>query len=88
MANRATNGNRRGTNRFPAGRSAPQDSAESRSELGIGMTKEQERLLHRRLREAIKEQPEILILRALLLQFGDVQLVAPPRSDPAVPLLC
>ena len=51
------------------------------------MTEMQERLLDRRLRAAIEEQPEIENLRTLLLAVGGIQLVAPPRSDPTVPYL-
>jgi hypothetical protein len=51
------------------------------------MTEKQEGLLNRRFQEAISEQPEIESLRALLLRLGGIQLVAPPRLDPTVPLL-
>ncbi len=51
------------------------------------MTEKQERLLNRRLREAVSQQPEIENLRQVLLELGGIQLVAPPRHDPAVPLL-
>jgi hypothetical protein len=51
------------------------------------MTEKQERLLGRRLREAVELQPEIEIFRRLLLDIGGIQLVAPPGPDPAVPIL-
>lgn len=51
------------------------------------MTKQQERLLRRRLREAAEQQPEIEILRELLLDIGGIQLVAPPRPDSVLSLL-
>jgi hypothetical protein len=51
------------------------------------MTEKQEHLLNRRLQEAVGEQPEIECLRVLLLELGGIQLVAPPRLDPTVPLL-
>lgn len=47
----------------------------------------QKQLLARRFRAATAEQPEIQILRRLLLRIAGVQLVAPPRLDPDVPLL-
>ena len=53
----------------------------------IAMTKEQRDLLSRRLRAAIKYQPEIKLLRALLLELGGVELVAPSGFDPDVPFL-
>lgn len=51
------------------------------------MTKGQRDLLSRRLRAAIKFQPEIKLLRALLLGLGGVELVAPSGFDPDVPFL-
>ena len=51
------------------------------------MTETQERLLNRRLHQAVGQQPEIESLRRLLLELGGIQLVAPPRHDPAVSLL-
>jgi hypothetical protein len=51
------------------------------------MTEQRERLLNRRFHEAVGVQPEIESLRALLLELGGIQLVAPPRLDPTVPLL-
>jgi hypothetical protein len=53
----------------------------------IAMTKEQRDLLSRRLRAAIKHQPEIKLLRALLLELGGVELVAPSGFDRDVPFL-
>ena len=49
------------------------------------MTKGQRDLLGRRLRAAIISQPEIKLLRALLLELGGVELVA--AFDPDAPLL-
>ena len=51
------------------------------------MLDKQRRLLRRRLREAIEQQPEIDALRRLLLGTGGIELVAPPKPDPDVPLL-
>src|ERR1019366_3045154 len=51
------------------------------------MTKEQKRLLDRRFREAAEQQPELEVLRRLLLGLGGVHLVAPPSPDAALPLL-
>jgi hypothetical protein len=51
------------------------------------MTKGQRDLLSRRLRAAIKIQPEFQPLRALLLGLGGVELVAPIGFDPDAPLL-
>lgn len=51
------------------------------------MTEKQSRLLKRRLRECAEQQPEIEILRKLLLNIGGLQLVAPPEPDAALPLL-
>jgi hypothetical protein len=59
----------------------------TRARPRFGITREQERLLDRRLREAVKQQPEIRILRELLLGIGGFQLVAPPGLDSDVPLL-
>ena len=43
--------------------------------------------LKRRLKVAISQQPEIKTLRALLLQMGGAELVAPPWHDCQVPAL-
>ncbi|HTM12757.1 MAG TPA: hypothetical protein VL127_07585 [Bryobacteraceae bacterium] len=51
------------------------------------MTKGQRNLLGRRLRAAIKYQPEIKLLRGLLLELGGVELVAASGFDPDAPLL-
>jgi hypothetical protein len=45
------------------------------------MTNDRRRLLERRLREAVRQQPEMKTLRRLLLKIGGVQLVAPPNAD-------
>lgn len=58
-----------------------------RARYTLVMTQERKRLLDRRLREAIGQQPEIEILAELLLDLGGIQLVAPPKADPAVALL-
>jgi hypothetical protein len=41
----------------------------------------QRSLLRRRLRAAVSLQPEIKTLRALLLDLGGTEMVAPPRRD-------
>jgi hypothetical protein len=51
------------------------------------MTEEQRGLLDRRIRAAAEQQPEIQILRTMLLEIGGVELVAPPTFDPDVPIL-
>jgi hypothetical protein len=51
------------------------------------MDEYQRSLLRRRLRAAISAQPEIRALRALLLDIGGVELVAPPWHDCDVPAL-
>lgn len=51
------------------------------------VTKEQRKLLRRRLRVAIDQQPEIKMLRAMLLGIGGVELVAPSGFDSDVPRL-
>jgi len=51
------------------------------------MDEDQRSLLRRRLRVAIAEQPEIRDLRALLLDIGGAELVAPPWPDCNVPEL-
>jgi len=51
------------------------------------MTKEQKRLLDRRFREAAEQQPELEVLRNLLLGLGGTHLVAPPCTDVTLPLL-
>lgn len=53
----------------------------------IAVTKEQRNLLSRRLRAAIKYQPEIKLLRTLLLELGGLELVAPIGFDPDAPVL-
>jgi hypothetical protein len=47
----------------------------------LAMDEEQRVLLRRRLRAAIAKQPEIGSLRALLLDLGGAELVAPPWPD-------
>lgn len=51
------------------------------------MTQEQRRLLDRRFREAAEQQPDLEVLRGLLLGLGGIHLVAPPSPDAALPLL-
>jgi hypothetical protein len=51
------------------------------------MTPDQEKHLRRRLREAVKSQPDLKRLKTLLLRFGGDFLVAPPKVDPDVPML-
>jgi len=48
---------------------------------------ERGQLLRRRLREAVKQQPKIRILRRLLLDLGGVEIVAPPAADTVLGLL-
>jgi hypothetical protein len=49
------------------------------------MDEDQRSLLNRRLQAAIGEQPEIADLRALLLNIGGTELVAPPWPDCDMP---
>ena len=51
------------------------------------MTNEQKRLLDRRFREAAARQPELEVLKGLLLGLGGIHLVAPPGPDAALPFL-
>ena len=51
------------------------------------MDKTQRDLLRRRLRVAVGQQPDLKILRTLLLRIGGTELVAPIRFDPDVQLL-
>jgi hypothetical protein len=51
------------------------------------MTKEQRRLLDRRFREAVDQQPGFEVLRDLLIGLGGIHLVAPPGPDTYLPLL-
>jgi hypothetical protein len=51
------------------------------------MTKEQKRILNRRFREAVEQQPDLGILRGLLLSLGGIELVAPPYPDQDLPLI-
>lgn len=51
------------------------------------MTKEQKHLLNRRFREAAEQQPDLEVLRRLLLGLGGIHIVAPPSPDAALPLL-
>src|SRR5882672_3114977 len=51
------------------------------------MTREQEKHLRRRLREAVSNQPDLRRLKTLLLRFGGDFLVAPPKPDPDLPKL-
>jgi hypothetical protein len=60
----------------------------SRGQAGdFVMTKEQKRLLDRRFREAAEQQPDLEVLRGLLLGLGGIHLVAPPGPDAALPLM-
>ena len=49
------------------------------------MTKEQKRLLDRRFREAADQQPDLELLRGLLLGLGGIHLVAPQSPDADLP---
>ena len=51
------------------------------------MTPDQKRLLQKRFRKAVNDQPELKGLKSLLLSFGGDFIVAPPRQDPDVPKL-
>ncbi|MEO8052075.1 MAG: hypothetical protein ABI833_16800, partial [Acidobacteriota bacterium] len=51
------------------------------------MDREQQVLLRRRLRAALRQQPKIESLRALLLTIGGVEFVAPTGFDPDIALL-
>jgi hypothetical protein len=51
------------------------------------MTDEQKRFLDHRFREAAGHQPDLAVLRGLLLSLGGVHLVAPPFPDPDLPLV-
>lgn len=51
------------------------------------MDKEQKRILDRRFREAAKLQPDLRLLRRLLLGLGGIHLVAPTSPDPTLPLM-
>ena len=51
------------------------------------MTPEQKEFLSRRLREAIKNQPELKQLKSILLRIGGEFLVAPPKPDSDIPSL-
>ena len=51
------------------------------------MDREQERILDRRFREAARQQPDLKVLRRLLLGLGGTHLVAPPSPDGTLPLL-
>jgi hypothetical protein len=51
------------------------------------MDEDQHSLLCRRLIVAVEQQPQISALRAMLLEIGGVELVAPPRADCDVPAL-
>lgn len=57
------------------------------SKLPFPMTKDQKSFLDRRFREAAKQQPELAVLRELLLKLGGAHLVAPQSPDATVPLL-
>ena len=59
-------------------------------DVGAGdsvLTGQQKSFLDRRLREAAEQQPDLGLLKGLLLGFGGVHLVAPPGPDPDLPLL-
>jgi hypothetical protein len=51
------------------------------------MTPEQKTFLSRRFRDAVEKQPELKLLKKLLLQLGGEFVVAPPRPDQDVPML-
>jgi hypothetical protein len=51
------------------------------------MNEEQKCLLDRRFRGAAEHQPDLEILRDLLLGLGGIHLVAPQGPDPALPLV-
>jgi hypothetical protein len=51
------------------------------------MTPEQKTFLSRRFRVAVGKQPELKLLRTLLLRFGGEFVVAPPKPDQDVPVL-
>jgi hypothetical protein len=51
------------------------------------ITTERKKFLQRRLRAAITEQPELKRLKPLLMRLGGDFLVAPPKSDPDLPIL-
>jgi hypothetical protein len=51
------------------------------------MTAEEKRLLNHRFREASAQQPELKLLKPLLLKLGGAYVVAPQRPDPDLPLL-
>jgi hypothetical protein len=53
----------------------------------LPMIAEQKKLLRGRLKAAIEHQPEIKILRKLLLRIGGEELVARPQPDRDVPIL-
>ena len=46
------------------------------------MTNEQKELLERRFDDAAKKQPELALLKQLLVKLGGRLLVAPPKPDP------
>ncbi len=51
------------------------------------MTREQKTFLTRRLRDAVRAQPELKRLKLMLLRLGGDFLVAPPKLDPDVSAL-
>jgi hypothetical protein len=51
------------------------------------MTPEQKTFLSRRFREAVGKQPELKLLKKLLLRLGGELVVAPPSPDQDVPTL-
>lgn len=51
------------------------------------MREEQKRLLDRRFREAAEQQPDLAVLRRILLGLGGTHLAAPPSPDPVLPLV-
>jgi hypothetical protein len=51
------------------------------------MTPEQKTFLSRRFRDAVSKQPELKLLKMLLLRLGGEFVVAPPRPDQDVPML-
>jgi hypothetical protein len=51
------------------------------------MTEERKRFLDRRFRDAAEQQPDLKVLRGLLIGIGGTHLVAPLGLDPALRLL-
>ena len=51
------------------------------------ITPDRKAFLQRRLRNAAKDQPDLKLLKSLLLKIGGEYLVAPPKFDPDIPML-